>query len=112
MSATVDIRTDTKYDILTVPIQAVTTRKDSIAVEGSDVEPTNELKEVVFLYRADTVYQVGVKTGIQDNSFIEILSGISAQDEVVIAPYTAISKRLKDMDLVEKVEEKDLFEEK
>jgi len=53
-----------------------------------------------------------VKTGIQDNNYIEILSGITEEDEVVIAPYSAISKKLNDSSLVEVVTKKELFKEK
>ena len=50
-----------------------------------------------------------MKTGIQDNSYIEILSGLKLGEEVITAPYSAVSKTLKDGDKVKKVDKKDLF---
>ena len=50
-----------------------------------------------------------VKTGIQDNSYIEITEGLDPEDEVVIAPYSAISRQLKNDMNVEVVTEEDLF---
>ncbi len=50
-----------------------------------------------------------VKTGIQDNDYIEIISGIKEGDEVVSGPYSAISKKLKDGAALKKVEKNELF---
>ena len=52
-------------------------------------------KEYVFIYHAGTVKQTLVTTGIQDDTYIQILSGLKEGDEVVSAPYPAISKTLK-----------------
>jgi HlyD family secretion protein len=52
-----------------------------------------------------------VKTGIQDNTNIEITEGISAGDEVIVGPYRAVSKTLKNGDEVEKVSKEDLFKD-
>ncbi len=129
MSATVDIRTETRENVISVPISAVTTR---IKKEGggtnevsneeeqaSDSEtnetPTStkeEKQEVVFLYTNSRVKKVEVKTGIQDNNSIEILEGVQEGDEVVTAPYNAINRTLKDSMLVNKVSEEELFKEK
>ncbi len=53
-----------------------------------------------------------VETGIQDNNYIEITSGLSPEDEIVIAPYNAISRKLADSSIIEIVTKKDLFKEK
>jgi len=50
-----------------------------------------------------------VTTGIQDNTYIEILSGLKEGDEVITAPYRAVSKTLKNDDPVEKVPMDELF---
>jgi HlyD family secretion protein len=132
MSATVDIQTQTRYNVISIPIQAVTTRADSTGekkegkvagqmeqVEGSDVkdkrlgnqkEKKAELKEVVFLYEKGKSKMVYVKTGIQDQKFIEITSGINEMSEIISAPYNAISKKLKDKMEVEKVPVEKLYE--
>jgi HlyD family secretion protein len=113
MSATVDIQTETKNDILTIPIQAVTTRLDTIG-QGQDdlVVADKDPDVVVFKVIDDYVMSQIVETGIQDNNYIEILSGLSLEDDVVIAPYNAISRKLADSSLIEIVAKKDLFKEK
>ena len=131
MSATVDIQTETANDILTVPIQAVTTRADTTENEmkketaeenepDSDEDMTivekpirdEDLKEYVFSYDNGIARMVEVKTGIQDNTYIQIISGLKKDQEVIVAPYRAVSKKLKDGDKVKKVDKKDLFETK
>ncbi len=120
MSATVDIQTETAWGILTLPIQAVTTRADSTAKrdrgapkdEDEDAEAKKkdeEVKECVFVYVDGIAKKVEVTTGIQDNAFIQILSGIEEGAEVITAPYRAVSKKLKDGDEVNKVDKKDLY---
>ncbi len=118
MSATVDIQTETRYDVLSIPIQAVTTRADTLEkmdekedmiAENKDVD-----KEVVFILSDDETLalQREVKTGIQDNNYIEVIEGIDEKDKVIIAPYSAVSKKLNDSTLVEVVSKKDLFSKK
>jgi HlyD family secretion protein len=125
MSATVDIETDSRYDILSVPIQAVTTRGDSTMTEETSefTEETDEtvqpettgketeeiLRELVFVISEGKAVIKEVKSGIQDNNYIEILEGVNEGDEIITAPYTAVSKKLKDGSLVEVVPLEDLF---
>jgi len=113
MSATVDIRTETKYDILTIPVQAVTTRLDTIGQEQNDLVVADKDPDVVvFKVIDDYVMSQIVETGIQDNNFIEITSGLSLEDVVVTAPYNSISRKLADSSLIEIVSKKELFKEK
>ncbi|WP_297087150.1 efflux RND transporter periplasmic adaptor subunit [uncultured Draconibacterium sp.] len=125
MSATVDILTETRENVISVPISAVTTRikkEDGGTKEiGDEAQSTEEAEnttqreekqEVVFLYTDGRVIKTEVETGIQDNNSIEILKGIKEDDEVVIAPYTSINKTLKDSMLVKKVKEEELFSSK
>lgn len=128
MSATVDIQTETASDILTVPIQAVTTRSDTTKDEenrrfdrgrsGDDDDmnnttdenrPDKEIEEIVFVYDNGTARLQKVKTGIQDNTYIQILEGLDAGQEVITAPYSTVTKKLKDGDQVKKVERGSLF---
>lgn len=124
MSATVEIETETQYGILTVPIQAVTTRADTTGrvrtarekreeTQGKDEEDLKKekvaLKEYVFIFEDGIAKLREVKTGIQDNMNIQINSGLEAGEEVIIAPYRAVSKTLKNNDEVEKVDKEDLF---
>lgn len=113
MSASVDVQTNTKTNILTIPIQAVTTRADSIEMEGKQIVDTDqELKEVVFVAVKDSALLKVVKTGIQNNKFIEIKEGLTEEEQVVIAPYSAISRKLKNGSFIKVVDKKELFKEK
>jgi len=126
MSTTVDIRTQTKYNILSIPIQAVTTRSDSMgkgATTGfTEVDPNqinqnknttkpSEMKEIVFIAKGDSAKMVVVKTGIQDNSFIEITEGLIGDEDIISAPFSAISRKLNDGKLIKKVQKDKLFKE-
>ena len=119
LTATVDINTNHARS-LTVPIQSVTTRedkkpdnagapKDDNSTDNSKPKVTVSSKEYVFIYNAGKVKQVLVTTGIQDDSYIQVLSGLKAGDEVVSAPYSAITKTLADKMEVEKVDKSKLF---
>jgi HlyD family secretion protein len=105
MSATVDIRTETKDNILAVPIQSVTTRTDTTKLNPSD----EDVRTLVFLTDGKYALAKDVKTGIQDNNYIEILSGVSESEKVISAPFSAITKKLSDSTLVEIVDKDDLY---
>jgi len=117
MSATVDIQTETVKDILSVPIQAVTTRADTTGLvkkEDANIEVAaarDEVKEYVFLIDKGKAKMQEVKTGVQDNTYIQITKGLDEGQEVITGPYRAISKRLKDGDAIKVVDKKDLFVE-
>jgi HlyD family secretion protein len=110
MSATVEIQTETRSGIITVPIQSVTTRTDTTKVVLGSTD--KDIRTLVFITDGDRALAKDVKTGIQDNSYIEILSGISEGDRVISAPFSAISKKLADSTLVEIVKKDDLFSTK
>lgn len=107
MSATVDIRTETKSGIITVPIQSVTTRTDTTKITTTVSD--EDIRTLVFITDDTYAFAKDVKTGIQDNNYIEILSGINVGDKVISAPFSAISKKLSDSTLVEVVTKEDLF---
>lgn len=116
MSATVDIQTETAIGILTVPIQAVTTRRDSSFRDKTRRQNQEEvkqeiekIKEYVFIYEDGIAKKQEVETGVQDNMYIQILKGLSEDQEIIVAPYRAVSKKLKDKDPVEKVPKEKLF---
>ncbi|HZH54393.1 MAG TPA: efflux RND transporter periplasmic adaptor subunit [Sphingobacteriaceae bacterium] len=103
LSATVDIQTQLDQG-LTIPIQSVTIRDDMRSEDGAEGENTENdtVKEYVFVYDGGQVKQVEVTTGIQDDMYIRVLSGLSEGDEVVTRPFNAISRTLKDGTRVEK----------
>lgn len=132
MSATVEIQTKRVNNVITVPIQAVTTRTDTSAdAKGKETElgkdpraegdgnsngevvvQDNTVKEevkadepiiCVFVYRDGKSILVPVKTGIQDNMYIEIQSGLKEGDEVISAPFGTIRTLLRNGGKVEKV---------
>jgi HlyD family secretion protein len=110
MSATVDIQTSRKYDIISVPIQSVTTRTDSLKVTGTPTD--KDIRTLVFITDGTYALAKDVKTGIQDNSYIEILSGVTSGEKVISAPFSAISKKLSDSTLVQIVKKEDLYKVK
>ncbi len=123
MSASVEITTRVVADALSVPIQAVTTREEEVkkdkgqkkkAANAKKVNTKKEdlVKEVIFVTRADTVAMVEVKTGIQDDSYIQVLSGLETGDQVVTGPYSAVSKKLEEGNEVKVVDEEDLYKDK
>jgi len=128
MSASADIQTKTKMNVLSVPLNAVTTRSnkpDKVASDKKDDKKDGSsddkfksdtaqygFDEVVFvLQKADTVRQVKVKTGIQDINYIELLDGLKVGDEVITAPYSVVSKTLKTGNKVKVVAKDKLYEE-
>jgi HlyD family secretion protein len=129
MTASVEIMTSRKSNILSVPLAAVTTRNPD--EEKSDEEkgdgprenqqssstpkPVDKKKEdkvVVFLNEKGVAKMIEVKTGISDYDNIEILSGINDSSEVVTGPFLVVSKRLKEGDKIRKAEKKKEEDEK
>ena len=134
MTASVDVTTEVKDEILTIPLAAVTTRNpndkkvegeeeseeqedESAESDESSADNKDEAVEVVFLLDEGKAKMVEVETGISDFENIEILSGIEKGDKIIKGPFIAVSKRLKDGDLVtvkegkEKSEEEEVTEE-
>jgi HlyD family secretion protein len=126
MSATVDIRTNTKTDIIAVPIQSVTTRSDSLLLAQAGTAGEDEtravmtgnssdsdergISEVVFVITPDNTVELRkVQTGIQDNNYIEITGGLEEGEMVVAAPYSAIIRTLRPGSRVNVVDRHRLF---
>ncbi len=130
MSASVEIQTKRAANIITVPIPAVTTRgsdttevkeqgpgdDENIVVKDENEEKLNkkkeEIKECIFLNVNGVAKMVYVTTGIQDNDYIEIKSGIKIGDEVISGPYGAVSKTLKNNSRIKVVTKDQLFSDK
>ncbi|QJW88798.1 HlyD family efflux transporter periplasmic adaptor subunit [Spirosoma taeanense] len=116
MTASVEIITDRKSGVLAVPIAAVTTRGTEDAKAGEpeqrngaveekpagQPEKKEEVKEIVFVNVGGKAVRREVKTGISDFENIEVLSGLKPGEQIISGPFIAVSKRLKDGDLVVK----------
>ncbi|MBZ0180765.1 MAG: efflux RND transporter periplasmic adaptor subunit [Melioribacteraceae bacterium] len=113
MSCDADIQTETRFNVISVPIQSVTARVEKPQLEEvSDDEEgngviavtdksktngkTKKSDEVVFVVDNNSVKQVKVTTGISDDNYVEIMEGLSGGEKVVSGPYRAISKDLEE----------------
>lgn len=101
MSGSVDIYTESVEDAIAVPIQAVTVRDFTEVGPNADGDSTGrsgrrteDLRRVVFVADADTARMVEVTTGIADDTHMEIRSGLDGGEEVIIGPYSAVSREL------------------
>jgi len=118
MSAAADIQTSRKFGVFTIPLQAVTTRPDTLKIaqdttlvktDGETVKNKKDELLVAFVAKDGKAIMKTVETGIQDDKYIEIISGLEAEDEIISAPYSAVSKKLQNNSLIEIVDLKDLF---
>jgi len=139
MSATADIQTEAKKGVYSIPIQAVATRvldengdaetpkEDEEVLEEAAVNSTGDVElsaskvssgeekdkeTVVFVAVEGKAIMKPVKTGIQDNTYIEIIEGLDSEDEIIVAPYSAISKELGNNMSIEIVPEERLYDDK
>jgi len=110
MSASVDIYTNEEKDVLSIPIQAVTVReKEGLEDKDDDDIDEDDLRTVVFTIKNDTAHMAEVVTGIQDDEYIVIKSGLEVDEEIIIGPYQAVSKKLesgKNVNIREKKKDK------
>lgn len=106
MTATVDIITERKTNIVAVPISAVVVKTDTTATKKDVVaemeekekeKETGKLKErfeCVFVMKGNKAELRVIKTGIQDDANIEILSGLKKGEVVITGPYNTVNKDL------------------
>jgi HlyD family secretion protein len=113
MSGTVDIKTRTVTNVVAVPIQAVTVRdfardkKENDETDSDDSQQNSQtigsredFRRVIFVNEDGIARRVEVETGISDNSFIEVIHGLDAGQEVVTGSYRILSRELKDGDAI------------
>src|SRR5213594_41753 len=126
LSCTADIETNMVKDVVTVPMQAVTIRTGDSNLSPEEIEKKKQktaqrdkgdnnaeyvnerqekatqreerekLAKVVFLKKGSKAQSVKVTTGISDDTYMEIKSGVQPGDEVISGSYSAISRKLKD----------------
>jgi HlyD family secretion protein len=131
MSASVEIRTETVKNTVGVPIQAVTIREDTSKAEDPEVvkqqenveatsgETTKKNKskkigkkeECVFVLVDGKVELRWVQVGVQDNDHIQIKEGLVEGEQIIVGPYSAVSKLLEDGKKVEEVSEDELYDD-
>jgi HlyD family secretion protein len=114
MTATVDIITESKNNVIAVPISAVTTRTEKDKKEGEEenknglgavkevVVSKDKPKEIVFVNEKGIARERVVKTGITDTEAgtIEILDGLKVGDIIISGPFVEVSQRLEDGSII------------
>lgn len=115
MTATVDIITKTRKDAIAVPISSIVIKTDTSStqkrysknnIEGDDVKAEEQKFECVFVNDSGKAKLRVVETGIQDDTSIEIISGLEEYDKIITGPYNVVSKTLKPGDLIEEKNKK------
>jgi len=109
MSMTATVETETKQNVIAVPIQSVTTRmpkeeqkkmqdgeEAQTVAQGTKPKKENKSKEVVFILENNEAKMVPVKRGISDDSYVEILEGLDEGKDVISGSYKAISRELEE----------------
>jgi len=123
MTATVDVITTRKEKVIGVPISAIVMKADTAATKGFEVKDekpddkkvvakTDKKFECVFVKEGDKAKIRIVKTGIQDDTNIEVLSGIKKGDVIIVGPYNTVSKELNSGDKVTVTDSKEKEKEK
>ena len=107
MSATVEIKTDVQRNVLSIPIQAITTREDT-----TDTNKDKKINEIVYVLDGEKAKEVIITSGLQDDNFIQIKTGLNEGEKVISGPYNTITNVLKDGDMVKVEEDKDEKEDK
>ncbi len=110
MSMTATIETETRKNVITVPIQSVTTRSltkekegqpadesDQMAANDSRIkQKTEKVREIVFIIENNVAKTLEVTRGISDDTYTEIVTGLDEKKEVVSGSYKAINRELED----------------
>jgi HlyD family secretion protein len=107
MSCNADVQTETKHNVIAVPIQSVTARNQSempkedegvveVKQEKKNGFGEKKLQEIVFVVKNNKAKTINVETGISDDNYIEIKKGLDADEQVVSGSYKAISRELTD----------------
>jgi len=112
MTATVEIITNRKDNVIAVPISAIVVKSDTSATDkkkkvDEKVATTDKKFETVFVKKGEEAKLRVVKTGIQDDAKIEVTSGLEVGEEVITGPYNTVTKTLKAGDKVEIAGEKE-----
>jgi HlyD family secretion protein len=112
MSCNSDIETETISDVVSVPLQSVTARSTDMKAPGGDGEEegeetvlmvkkdenknNNKPKEIVFIVKDGKAKSIEVETGLSDDNYIHIKSGLKGGETIISGSYRAISRELSD----------------
>ncbi len=114
MTATVDIITNKKKDVIAVPISSIVVTADTAVAKKKDMDKSqlsDKKFETVFVKEGDEAKRRVVKTGIQDDARIEVITGLEVGEEVITGPYNTVTKVLKPGDKIEVTEKENLKED-
>jgi len=111
MTATVDVITERKEKVVGIPISSVVVKSDTTAVKKLGVQDpkeeekvvkqtSNKKHECVFVKKGDKAKIRIIKTGIQDDTNIEVTQGLKPGEEVIVGPYNTVTKELQSGDKV------------
>jgi HlyD family secretion protein len=106
MSCIAKIETETKENVMAVPMIAVT-RRDDPNMDSTKKAQMTEIPTIVFINDNGKAKKVSVKTGLSDNSYVEILSGLKGDEEIIKGNYRAVSKELDDKKAIKVDNKKD-----
>ena len=121
MSCNADIETETVKNVLSVPIQSVTARSDfketkpeegqenGVLTVNTDEKKKEKIQEIIFTVEKGKAKKINVETGISNDNYIQIKSGLKGSEEVVSGSYSAISRELNDGSAVRTEERKILL---
>src|SRR5690554_637490 len=121
MNAMVEINTKTKSNVLAVPIESITTRSDTSSsksrssverILGETKSEDQEPITCVFVLSGNEVKIKAVETGVQDDRYIEIVSGLDKDEEIVSGPFNLVSQQLMPGDVVKVVSKENLYKTK
>lgn len=104
MSVTADIETEKRFNVIAVPIQAVTVRNlkknkpggDASAGSNQGKSSKDDMVEVVFIVENGVAKMVPVKRGISGEMYVEIVDGLKGDEQVVVGSFKAINRELED----------------
>jgi len=103
--------------VISIPIQAVTIRPDSTKTDNTDLKEMatladDELIECVFVMENGKSVMKPVKIGLQDNKYMEIITGLDTSDKVITGPYALVSKKLEADEEVEEGDQSEVYSTK
>jgi HlyD family secretion protein len=111
MSASVEIQTESVSGAISIPIEAVVLKEQKDFGLDSTNNSVREMQEAVFVYEQGKAKLVPISTGIQDDKHIEVVTGLTEEQQVISGPYSAVSRILKTGSSVSIIEKQKLYKQ-